>query len=190
MLSLEHLFAGDSDLGTVKKIMEMKIPAPSVKRAEVPAELDRIVMRALERDRDRRYATAAELARDLEDFVIASRLRVDEVASFVREIAREEPAPAAPAPVAAAAGGAVRPPATERDLGLAWRMWSLGHLGGRSPGAVAAGVAGLALLALATALGMHSSTAAPHKQPPTSNVARAAAGPHAIGGGRAAAAER
>ena len=29
MLSLEHLFAGDSDLITVKKVLEMKIPLPS-----------------------------------------------------------------------------------------------------------------------------------------------------------------
>ena len=28
MLTLQHLFAGDSDLGTVKKIMEMEIPSP------------------------------------------------------------------------------------------------------------------------------------------------------------------
>ena len=28
MLTLQHLFAGDSDLGTVKKIMEMDIPQP------------------------------------------------------------------------------------------------------------------------------------------------------------------
>jgi hypothetical protein len=28
MLTLQHLFAGDSDLGTVKQIMEMEIPRP------------------------------------------------------------------------------------------------------------------------------------------------------------------
>jgi serine/threonine-protein kinase len=162
MLSLEHLFAGDSDLGTVKKIMEMKIPVPSCKRADVPAEMDRIVMRALERDRARRYASAAEMARDLEEFVIASRLRVDEVSAFVRDIARAEPAPSTAAPPKPG-----RVAATRRDLGLALRMWTLGHLGARSPGAVAAGVAGLALLALATAFGLHTSPS------PKANAARA-----------------
>ena len=40
MLTLQHLFAGDSDLGTVKKIMEMEIPSPSANRDDVPAALD------------------------------------------------------------------------------------------------------------------------------------------------------
>ena len=40
MLSLQHLFAGDSDLGTVKKIMEMQIPSPSATRADVPPALE------------------------------------------------------------------------------------------------------------------------------------------------------
>ncbi len=86
MLSLQHLFAGDSDLGTVKKIMEMKIPGPAAHRPDVPAELERIVMRALERDRRNRFATAAEMARALDDFVVASQLHLEEVAAFVREI--------------------------------------------------------------------------------------------------------
>ena len=33
MLSLQHLFAGDSDLQTAKKIMEMKHPAPDARIA-------------------------------------------------------------------------------------------------------------------------------------------------------------
>src|SRR5262249_16628422 len=60
MLTLQHLFAGDSDLGTVKQIMEMEIPKPSAKRDDVPEVLDRVVMRALERDRTRRFASAGE----------------------------------------------------------------------------------------------------------------------------------
>ena len=56
MLTLQHLFAGDSDLGTVKQIMEMDIPRPSAHRNDVPEALDQTVMRALERDRDRRFA--------------------------------------------------------------------------------------------------------------------------------------
>jgi serine/threonine-protein kinase len=90
-LSLEHLFAGDSDLGTVKKIMEMEIVAPSRKCPDVPPELDAIVMRALERDRDRRYASAADMARELDDFLIASKFHTDDVAAFVREIEAEAP---------------------------------------------------------------------------------------------------
>ena len=58
MLSLQHLFAGESDLHTAKKIMEMKIPGLTAHRPDVPEELERIVMRALERDRRNRFSTA------------------------------------------------------------------------------------------------------------------------------------
>jgi len=93
MLTLQHLFAGDSDLGTVKQIMEMEIPKPSAKRDDVPEALDRVVMRALERDRGRRFATAAEMAAALDDFVVSSKLHVDEVIRFVRAIAEASAPP-------------------------------------------------------------------------------------------------
>jgi serine/threonine-protein kinase len=89
MLSLEHLFAGDSDLITVKKVLEMKIPLPSARRPDVPPALDAIVMKALERDRDRRYATAGAMARELDDLVVSARVHVDEVVAFVASIERE-----------------------------------------------------------------------------------------------------
>src|SRR5262249_10339944 len=56
MLTLQHLFAGDSDLSTVKKIMEMNIPSPSAERDDVSRELEAVVMRALARDRKQRFA--------------------------------------------------------------------------------------------------------------------------------------
>jgi len=89
MLTLQHLFAGDSDLGTVKQIMEMEIPRLSANRDDVPEALERTVMRALERDREQRFATAAEMATALDDFVVASQLHVSEVVRFVRAIAEE-----------------------------------------------------------------------------------------------------
>ena len=52
-------------------------------------------MRALERDRDRRFASAAEMAAALDDFVVASKLHVGDVVDFVRAI----DAAAAPLPV-------------------------------------------------------------------------------------------
>jgi hypothetical protein len=89
MLTLQHLFAGDSDLGTVKQIMEREIPRPSAQRNDVPEVLDQTVMRALERDRAKRFSTAAEMAAVLDDFVVAAKLHVDEVVKFVRAIAAE-----------------------------------------------------------------------------------------------------
>jgi serine/threonine-protein kinase len=164
MLSLEHLFAGDSDLGTVKKIMEMEIPAPSTKRDDVPGELDRIVMKALERDRDRRYRNAAEMARDLDDFVIAAQLRVDDVVTFVREVetlvAAQIPQPQAVRALTTRARANVD--LTRWDLGLALRMWGLRLSGGRRREALAAAVVVVAL-ALATALGLRVTVAGTHE---------------------------
>src|SRR4029079_7752697 len=52
-------------------------------------------MKALQRDPALRYATAAEMARDLDAFVVASRLHVDDVVLFLREV---EPLVNAPRP--------------------------------------------------------------------------------------------
>ena len=96
MLTLQHLFAGDSDLGTVKQIMERQIPRPSAQRTDVPEALETSVMRALERDRARRFPTAAEMGVALDDFVVASKLHVGEVVS-VRARNRRGGGPAADA---------------------------------------------------------------------------------------------
>ena len=86
MLCLEHLFYGEGgDIATVYRIIEMEIPPPSRARGEVPAAIDEIVFKALARDPDKRYATAADMARDLDDVVTAAGLRVDDMAAFVRE---------------------------------------------------------------------------------------------------------
>jgi hypothetical protein len=50
-------------------VLEAPIPPPSQRRSEIPPELDRIVKRALERDLERRYRNADELADDLEGFL-------------------------------------------------------------------------------------------------------------------------
>jgi serine/threonine-protein kinase len=157
MLTLEHLFAGDSELGTVRRLMEMEVPAPSQRRPDVSPELDRVVMRALERDRDRRYPNAAAMARDLDDLVIASKLRVEEVVAFVRAVDAQAAAlvqrPPAPAARTTAITRPERP--TRRDPALAARRWAGEHFPRGSRGTIVAAVV-LAALSLATALGLRA----------------------------------
>jgi len=86
MLTLKDLFASESNLGTLHKVLEMEIPRPSLGRPDVPAELDAIVMKALQRDPERRYGSAADMARDLNEFVVSARLRTDQIVEFVREV--------------------------------------------------------------------------------------------------------
>lgn len=174
MLSLEHLFAGDSDLITVKKVLEMKIPLPSARRPDVPPELDAIVMKALERDRDRRYASAGAMARELDELVVSSRVHVDEVVAFVASI-EEECRSWARSSRSAVAGrrwnDAIAEAVTVKDLAQPQRLAGLRRARGiSSTHGRAAALAGIALVAvaLATAVGLHISVT-------TRNVAQAAA---------------
>ncbi|MBC7978276.1 MAG: serine/threonine protein kinase, partial [Myxococcales bacterium] len=66
-LTLRRLFKGTSDSDTMQQVLDSKIFAPSSVNGDVPADFDAIVLRALERDLDKRYPTAKALAADLED---------------------------------------------------------------------------------------------------------------------------
>ncbi len=65
-LAGQRAFRGASSSDTINKILTAPILAPSTFRAEVPPELDRIVLKAMTRDLDERFSTAAELAQALE----------------------------------------------------------------------------------------------------------------------------
>ena len=131
MLTSTPLFRADHELAVLHRVMEMPIPRPSASRAEVPPALDAIVMKALERDPDRRYATAAEMARDLDSFVVTSQLLVEDVVAFLRSV---EPLLAPPRAaleeLRAAAAGAMPTKAvtrTKRDLFRRFRMSLFGR---------------------------------------------------------------
>lgn len=162
MLSLEHLFAGDRDLITLKKVREMEIPVPSAKRPEIPPALDTVVLRALERNPNRRYRTAVDMACALDEVVVASQLRMNDVATFIREIQRDlelPRAPLRPAPARPKRADRCDTDRTMRDLGIPLRMSMVGRplwprLGRRS---AFAGVV-LVVAALATAVGLRAGT--------------------------------
>ncbi len=70
----DRLFQGDSQLEILKHITDMEIPPASSRAPDVPPSLDIVVAKALERDVDKRYATAADFLEDLERAaVLASR---------------------------------------------------------------------------------------------------------------------
>jgi eukaryotic-like serine/threonine-protein kinase len=67
LLAGKRLFrAGSDDVAATVAVLEGTIPPPSRFHSEVPKGLDAVVMRALERDRDKRYPTARAMAIDLE----------------------------------------------------------------------------------------------------------------------------
>jgi len=133
MLTLSPLFAGDHELAVLHKALEMPIPRPSQIRPGVPAALDAIAMKALQRDPARRYGTAGEMVRDLGEFVVGSRVHVDDVVLFLRDV---EPLLNAPRPSIADLDGSsvgtmtTEPSArtTKFDLVHRLRMSPLGRL--------------------------------------------------------------
>jgi len=72
----QSLFSGTSDFEVMKRIVEAPIRPPSTQVPGYPAELDRIVCKALAREPARRYATARELQLDIERFALEQKLPI------------------------------------------------------------------------------------------------------------------
>lgn len=65
----KRLFKAESDIDTIRRIASEPIPPPSKRVEGYPAELEQIIMRALERDPEKRYQSARTLHDHLEDFL-------------------------------------------------------------------------------------------------------------------------
>jgi serine/threonine-protein kinase len=77
-LSGQRLFAGSSPADTIRRISEEAPPDPRDLRADVPPDIVPIVMRCLEKRRDDRYDTAADVGEALRRFLRERRAPVDE----------------------------------------------------------------------------------------------------------------
>ncbi|MCK5800840.1 MAG: serine/threonine protein kinase, partial [Deltaproteobacteria bacterium] len=61
MLTHQRPFRGDNELAVMNAIRKGNCPPPSTVNPDVPLAVDEIVMKALSRDRDKRYAWASEV---------------------------------------------------------------------------------------------------------------------------------
>jgi serine/threonine protein kinase len=109
-----RLFKRADEVQTMKAVLDGVIPAPSTLQPGYPAELERIVLRALALRPEERYQSARELQLDLEAFAREARLRVSSagLAEWMertfgpkQEIWRTLPRPAAASPAQASAEG-------------------------------------------------------------------------------------
>jgi serine/threonine-protein kinase len=69
MLTGRRLFARPDADATLAAVLDGDIPRPSSIRADVPAKLDEVVMRALERDRTKRWQSAADMLAPLNKYL-------------------------------------------------------------------------------------------------------------------------
>ncbi|MBI4705295.1 MAG: serine/threonine protein kinase [Deltaproteobacteria bacterium] len=74
-----RLFKAKSEYDTLKLICERTYPRPSQVKPGIPPELDRIVMKALEKRVEERYQSAREMQADLETFVRNERIATSTV---------------------------------------------------------------------------------------------------------------
>jgi hypothetical protein len=76
----KRLFKGANEVETLRLVLDTKVPKPSEWIPAYPPELERIVMRALERSPDRRYQSARDLQFDLEGFARDQKLQISSAA--------------------------------------------------------------------------------------------------------------
>ncbi|QQR91557.1 MAG: serine/threonine protein kinase [Myxococcales bacterium] len=68
-----RLFLGESDFSTLEKVRRSKVSKPSDRVSNLPEEYENIIMRALERDPNKRFQSAAEMLEALQAFLIKQR---------------------------------------------------------------------------------------------------------------------
>jgi serine/threonine protein kinase len=92
LLASRRLFDAGSDVQILHKIQAAKVPPISQINRSVPPELERILQRALARDRDDRYATARELGQELSRFLFRFAQPVSgyDIATIVQDTMREK----------------------------------------------------------------------------------------------------
>jgi len=83
MATGKRLFVADNDFAVLDMVKRAKIVKPSIHNPDIPATLEHIIMKALSRDRDKRYAWADDLRKDL---IEAAAMTADETGHLLRDI--------------------------------------------------------------------------------------------------------
>ncbi|MBX7195646.1 MAG: serine/threonine protein kinase, partial [Sandaracinaceae bacterium] len=128
MLTTERLFVGESDFSTLEKVRNAQVPALSLQVPDIPKELEDIVMKALSRDVETRWQSAAEMQEALQRFIARERppFGTSKLAAWMRtafapEMAKEKQRLDSfakigpPAPPSVPQRPAVKPPPSDDD---------------------------------------------------------------------------
>ena len=86
------LFSGENDLAIMNNIIEGKIYPPSYFRDDVQPEVEAIIMKALEKDRKKRYQTAFDMQYDIDTFLAGHEFMPSNVhlSNFLKQLYKED----------------------------------------------------------------------------------------------------
>ncbi len=92
LLCSRKLFTAANDLAVLKQIQACKVPPPSSINPNVPKELDKIVMKALSKDRSQRYEDMDQFNRALVKFLYSNYpdFNQSDLSYFAKELFKEE----------------------------------------------------------------------------------------------------
>ncbi len=120
----ERLFDGDNEFGVMNRIVTGDVPLPSTRRSGFPKALERIIMKALCVDIDRRYPTCLHMQHDLEAFLRDARLdgSSSALAAWMHRVFKPQPFPwGALQGDGVTGGGSARPTIAGSGAGLGSR---------------------------------------------------------------------
>ncbi|MGC8928172.1 MAG: serine/threonine protein kinase, partial [Myxococcota bacterium] len=88
MLTYRRLFKRDTEVASINAILNEEIPSPKKYFKNLPDGVEKIVMKALERDRDKRFQTAREMGNAIEDFISQKRVivRISDLSDYLTEL--------------------------------------------------------------------------------------------------------
>ena len=95
MLTNRKLFTGDNELSILEQVREARVQPPSLYNDEVTPEIDKVVIKALQKDPANRYQTAGEMARDLDAILYSFKPTPTsaDLAIYMHRLSTAEPEP-------------------------------------------------------------------------------------------------
>ncbi|MES1204835.1 MAG: serine/threonine-protein kinase [Pseudomonadota bacterium] len=85
VLTGRRLFKGQNDFQTIERVRRCEVRPPSQLNPACPPAFDAILLRALSRDREDRFQTAAEMADALDEIVHAAHFTPQHLAAILRD---------------------------------------------------------------------------------------------------------
>jgi TonB family protein len=95
LLTNRKLFTGDNELSILEQVREARVQPPSLYNDEVTPDIDKVVIKALQKDPTNRYQTAGEMARDLDAILYSFRPTPTsaDLAIYMHRLSTPEPEP-------------------------------------------------------------------------------------------------